>query len=456
MKVNDISSTELTAALEAGAAQDAAETRRLRDTRSPIRLGFWVLIVGLGAFLVWAAFAPLDQGVPASAVVSVEGRRSTLQHLQGGVIRKLNVRDGSLVKEGDVLVELDDAIARATYETIRQNYLTQRAMESRLAAELSNAASITFHPDVMVQGEPVAAQQRAIQTQLFDARRAARDADLAAGQQVLASLQAQVGAIGSVLFDRRAQQALQSQQLGGVKQLAEEGFAPRNQALQLEQSTAEMRGIIGNLENERAKLNSTLAESRLRLLGRRQEYAKEAGNEMAQVRRDVQANEEKLAAARLELSRMQIRSPASGQVIGLQARNPGGVVQAGQPLMDILPADGALILDVRIPPHVINHVAQGNEVEVRFAAFSAEPHLVVLGKVVSLSGDAVTDLHTNVPVSYYAARVALTPDGMKALKGHVVQPGMTAEVLIKTGERTLLNYLVGPLMNRVSSSMTES
>jgi membrane fusion protein, protease secretion system len=455
MSANDISTTALRAALEAGAAEDIAETKRLRDTRSPIRLGFWVLVVGLGAFLAWAAFAPLDQGVPASAVVSVESRRSTIQHIQGGVIRKLNVQDGSIVKQGDVLVELDDAITRATYENIRQNYLTQRATESRLAAELANAGSISFHPDVMVD-DPVAAQQRAVQTQLFDARRAARDADLAAGQQVVASLEAQIESTSRVLADRRAQQALQTQQLANVRQLAEEGFAPRNQALQLEQAQAEMRASIGNLENERAKLNNGLAESRLRLIARRQDYAKEASNEMAQVRRDVQANEEKLSAAKLELSRMQIRAPASGQVIGLNARNPGGVVQAGQPLMDILPAEGGLILDVRIPPHVINNVAQGNEVEVRFAAFAAQPHLVVTGGVVSLSGDAVTETHGATPVSFYAARVALTPEGMKALKGLVVQPGMTAEVLIKTGERTLLNYLLGPLLNRVSASMTEA
>jgi protease secretion system membrane fusion protein len=198
-----------------------------------------------------------------------------------------------------------------------------------------------------------------------------------------------------------------------------------------------------------------VAENKLRLTAQRQQYAKESSGQLADVRREVQANQERLLAAEQELARMQIKSPAAGQVIALAIRNPGGVVQAGQPLMDILPRDVPLVLDVKIPPHVISSVAVGNEVEVRFAAFASTPHLVVLGKLVSVSGDVVTEQTGNGAISFYAARVELTPEGMKALGNQAVQPGMTAEVLIRTGERSLLDYLLSPLLKRVSSAMTE-
>ena len=435
---------------------DAKDVARLRDTSAPIRLGFWVLVVGLGLFLVWAAWAPLDEGVPAPAAVAVEMRRTTIQHLQGGVVKAVNVKDGTEVKVGDILIELHDSAARAGHQAVRQNYLAQRALEGRLLAELTGASSITFHPDLQSAGDPLAAQHMAAQLQLFNARRAAHQAELAASEQLITGLQSQVEGLQLMLRDRRAQQALQARQLAGVQKLADEGFAPRNQSLQLEQAEAEMRASISNMDNEIQRTKSGVAENKLRLTAQRQQFGKESSGQLADVRREVQANQERLAAAEQELARMHIKSPAAGQVIGLAIRNPGGVVQPGQSLMDILPRGVPLVLDVKIPPHVISSVKLGNEVEVRFAAFASTPHLVVLGKLVAVSGDVVTEQTGNGPMSFYAARVELTPSGMQALGTLAMQPGMTAEVLIRTGERSLLDYLLSPLLKRVSTAMHES
>lgn len=434
---------------------EAKEVARLRDTGAPIRLGFWALVVGLGLFLAWAAWAPLDEGVPAQASVAVETRRTTIQHMQGGVVRAVQVKDGSEVKVDDVLIELDDSIARATHQAIRQTYLSQRAQESRLLAELTLAPSIDFHPDLLDADDTLAAQHRAAQTQLFNARRTAYAAEVSATEQMIAGLEGQITGVGQLLVTRRAQQTLQSRQLEGVQQLAEEGFAPRNQALQLQQAQADLRTSIGNLEIEVQRLQSAVAENKLRLASKRQERAKEASAMLADIRREVQANQERLLASTSELGRMQIKSPAAGQVIGLAIRNPGGVVQPGQPLMDILPRGVPLVLDVKIPPHVIANVVVGQEVEVRFAAFASTPHLVVLGRLLSVAGDVVTEQHGGVVQSYYTARVELTPEGMKALGNKLVQPGMNADVLIRTGERSMLDYLLAPLLKRVSASMTE-
>ncbi len=153
------------------------------DTRGPARLGFWVLIVGFGLFLAWAAWAPLDEGVVAPATVSVEMRRKTIQHLQGGVIKEVPVGEGQRVKRGDTLVVLDDATVRASFETIRQNYLAQRAQESRLLAEALGKTSIDFHPDLLRADDAVAQQLMAVQRQLMASRQAALRAEMAAGRQ---------------------------------------------------------------------------------------------------------------------------------------------------------------------------------------------------------------------------------------------------------------------------------
>jgi protease secretion system membrane fusion protein len=202
-------------------------------------------------------------------------------------------------------------------------------------------------------------------------------------------------------------------------------------------------------------LQSATSEQRLRMEVRAQDYTKEVSAQLADLRREVQANQERMTATERELARMHIRAPVAGQVIGLAIRTPGGVVQQGQVLMDILPRGVPLILDVKIPPQVIDTVKLGQEVEVRFAAFASTPHLVVLGRLVSLSGDVSTEHIGGNAQTYYAARVELTPAGMAALGSQRVQPGMHAEVLIRTGERSLLDYLLGPMLKRVSVALTE-
>jgi membrane fusion protein, protease secretion system len=448
------SSKTMTAASDASPI-DAEDAKLKSDTRPIIRLGFWTLVVGFGAFLAWAAWAPLDEGVIAPATVSVETRRKTIQHVQGGNIRQLLVREGSEVKEGDVLVLLDDGATRATFEAIRQNYLAQRAQESRLIAEAGGAAAISFHADLMTADDPVATQHKSVQQQLFASRRAALAAEIGAAQQSIAGMEGQAAGIQQMLASRRDQASIQSRQLASVKALSEEGFAPRNQALQLEQSQAELRSSLAELETTLGRVKSGIAEQRLRIAQRQQEYLKEVATPLAEVRREVAANQERLAAIRGELARTEIKSPVSGQVIGLALAGAGGVVTPGQRLMDILPRGESLLLDIKVPPNVIDRIKVADQVEVRFLAFANSPQLVVHGKVISLSGDAVTEQAGNAVQSYYIGRVELTAEGVKALGSRVMQPGMTADVLIKTGERSLLTYLLHPLLKRVAASMTE-
>ncbi len=441
-----------------GASGDVTEANEVQldtDTRPAIRLGFWVLIVGFGLFVAWAAFAPLDEGVSAPATVSVETRRKNVQHLQGGVVQKVLAKEGAEVKAGDVLIVLDDAATRATFEAVRQNYLAQRALESRLLAEVVGAPAITFHADLLAKGDPVAMQHMSVQQQVFASRRASQGAEIAAGRQAITGLEGQIVGMQQMLASRKSQAAIQTRQLGNVQALAEEGFAPRNQALQLEQAQAELNTALADLQTNILRAQSSIAETKLRIAQREQEYVKEVSSQLADVRREVQANQERLVAITAELGRTQVRSPVDGQVIGLTVPGPGAVVTPGQRLLDVAPRGELLLLDAKVPPHVIDRVKAGDQAEVRFSTFANSPSLVVHGRVASLSQDALSEQFGGAVITYYLARVAITPEGMKALGDRSLQPGMQAEVLIKTGERSLLTYLLHPLTKRIASAMTE-
>ena len=398
------------------------------DTQAPIRLGFWVLVVGFGGFLLWSALAPLDEGVSAQASVSIETRRKTIQHLSGGVVRQVLVKEGQWVKEGEVLVELDEAVAKANYQAVRQNYMSQRATESRLLAELRGLPSIVFHPDLLkASSDPLVQQHMQTQRDLFHSRRASNIASTLG--------------VSTMLESRQAQAALQAQQLSAIKELASEGYAPRNQLLQMEQAQAELRAVVADLTASQARV--------------RQEYLKEVSTQLADVRREVQSGQEKLVAVTEDLARTQMRSPVEGQVVGLTLGSTGGVVTPGQRLMDVVPKGEALMVDAKVPPHVIDKVYAGEHVEVRFSTFANSPQLVLDGKLMSVSSDVITEQTVMGNMSYYLARVEITPEGIRQLGKRVMQPGMPAEVLIKTGERSVLTYLMHPLTKRLASAMKE-
>lgn len=439
-----------------------AEAIDLGEVGSPGRpsrlgsAGIWVLVLGLTALLVWAALAPLDEGVPTQATVAIDTKRKAVQHLQGGLLQEILVREGDVVKDGQVLARLDDTAAKAAHEAIRQRYLALRAMEARLMAEQLGRDRIEFSPELKaVSSDPLISRHMATQEQLFTTRRSALRADLQAIEENTRGQEAAIQSFMGVMESRVAQRKLIQEQLGNIRELVKEGYAPRNQQLDLERQVAEVTASITDLQGNVARTRQAIAELRQRSLSRQQEYRKETDGQMADVAREVQSDEGKFKAMREELDRMVIRSPATGQVVGLAFQTVGGVIPAGQKLMDIVPEKDVLILEARIPPHLIDAVQPGLTTDVRFSAFAHSPQLVVEGKVISVSGDLLTEQTAQGPYSYFLARVQLTPEGMKGLGRHQIQPGMPAEVIIRTGERTVLTYLLHPLTRRVASSMKE-
>jgi protease secretion system membrane fusion protein len=265
--------------------------------------------------------------------------------------------------------------------------------------------------------------------------------------------QASIQGYEGLLKARNSQLELIQEQLQGVRDLVKEGYAPRNQQLEQERMAAEAMGAIADLQGNILRARRTIAEMKMRAIQRTQEYRKEVDGGLADVRREVQADAEKFKAVTQEMDRTIIRAPAEGQVVGLAVQTVGGVIGAGQKLMDIVPQNERLLLEARVPPHMIDRIHPGLPTDVRFSSFAHSPSLVVQGKVDSISSDLITDPRTGMP--YYLGRVSITPGGMKQLGSRQMQAGMPAEVVIKTGERTVLTYLLHPFLKRMAASLKE-
>jgi protease secretion system membrane fusion protein len=426
----------------------------MSQTRSATHYGLWSLIIGLGFLLAWAAFAPMDEGVPAQGLVTLDTKRKTIQHLQGGIVKEVMVREGEVVKEGQTLMILEQAVVRANLESVRQHYQALRAAESRLLAEQQNLPKIAWHSDLQnTRADSLVAQHQQIQEQLFKSRRSALQASLAALSESLAGQEAlQIGS-QRMLIERKTQQRLIQEELSGIQDLVKEGYMPRSKELELNRNLAEVSSVIADIESNNQRLTRSIEEVRQRMKVTRLEYQKEIENQLAEIRREVQADAEKLTAVTQDMERTEIRSPASGQVVGLTVQTVGAVIAPGQHVMDIVPEQAPLMVEARIPPHVIDRVKPGLMTDIRFSSFAHSPQLVVEGRMMSVSGDLLTDSENHQ--SYYLARIDLTEKGRRALASRTIQPGMMAEVVIRTGERSMLTYLMYPLVRRLAQSMKE-
>lgn len=439
-----------------GSSEEETALRAVSDTRGIARKGLLVLALGLGGFCLWAAVAPLDEGVPTAGTVVIDTKRKAVQHLVGGIVDEVLVREGQMVEKDQVLMRLDDAVSRANFESIRQRYLGLSAMQVRLLAEQAGAKTLKFGEDLVsaAAADPFMAAQITNQRQLFQSRRQALAADLAEMDAAMESVVTQRDAAKTMLKQRESQLASLQEELRSLRGLVKDGYAPRNRLLELERALADVMANKANLDGNILNAVSSTKQLRQRKLARQSEYRKEVETQLADVSREVQADAEKFKVQVADLKRVAIRSPAAGQVVGLAVQTVGAVVQSGQKLMDIVPEQQTLMVEARIAPHLIDKVHSGLVADIRFNTFAHSPQLVVPGEVVSVSGDLLADQGAQ-SMPYFLARLQVTPEGMKKLGSRQMQAGMPAEVVIKTGSRTMLTYLLSPLLKRMATSLKE-
>lgn len=425
----------------------------LDDPSGPIRFGYGAIILGFGVFGLWAVLAPIGEGIPAPGVVVVESHRKTVTHLIGGTVATLRVRENMSVKEGDILLELDARRTQTARDTAAHEYIAAAARLARFRAEQTGADRIEIPEDVRGEAQALGRQDLlTAQEQLFRARREALRSELAVLQESLTASRIQVNGLRQQLAARQMQADLLRQELENTRPLAAEGITPRNRLLEQERQLAELTSVTSDLEARAAREGSSSAEIRLRILQRRQDFLKEVETQATETRREVANAAERLKDADIDLARMTLRAPVSGQVVSLAAAAPGVVITPNAKIMEIVPAGERLLIDAKVPVTAASRVRPDLDTDIRVSVFPENPMLVIGGKVISVS----TDRHEppNEP-PYYLARVAVTPEGIERLEGRVLRPGMTTDVVIKTGERSFLTYLMEPIARRVFPALRE-
>ena len=414
--------------------------------------------LGLVGFFAWASLVPIPQGVPAVGRVVVDTKRKPVQHLHGGIVADVKVREGQKVKLGDPLLIFDSNAIRAEYESAKQQYFELKITRQRLLAELSDRSQVSYSDDLLA----VASDDKNLRMQMENEQRLLVSRRLSLNSQ-LQSLKDTASTYRAMLLSGREIEANLNSQLSklkveiqGVKQLFAEGYFSKARVDEQESRILAVESQIS--ENAAALIRSEQSLLALEQQGiaLKADYKKELAQELAQLRPDLRAIEERYFSLERDFARLVVRSPANGSVVGLRVQTLGSVIRAGDLIMEIVPEDEDLRIEAEIAPQYIDRVSQGDVVDVRFNAFSNTPQLVVQGELESLSADVMTDTSSDKgQAPFYLARVRLSEYAEKQLGHRKLQPGMRVEVVIKTGSRTLLQYLMHPLTKRLAASLTE-
>lgn len=432
-----------------GTRKDADTTVDLDDHRY-VRIGYLVIAGGLGSFLVWAALAPLDQGVPGQGVVTVINQRKVVQHPVGGLIDEVLIKEGDKVKAGQLIARLNSADSTAQAETVRAQYRAAKAEEERLLAELSGKKSLTTQTS-----DPRMSEAMGQQAAVLSARREVLTNDLAAMRASLHGLEQQASGFRTLQYTRRQQSELAKQQLAGVRELTEAGYYPKNRLLELERTAAEHDAKAEETKVELARLEASIAEARHRLQQREQSYRQESETRLAELQQELLGLQARMDAADFAEKGRMVVSPADGLAVGLNFHGKGEVVPPGGRIVDIVPEKEQLIIEAKFAPDMADELRSGLKVNIQFSGLNRIDLPTIDGTVMTVSADRLIDEATHAP--YFLARVQLTNQGLATLSEHgiAIQPGMPAEVMVKTGERTMFSYLIAPIRERMEWAFIE-
>ncbi len=424
------------------------------DDRKICLVGFVILLVALGGFGVWAATAELDSAVVAPGVVTVKSYRKTIQHLQGGIVKEILVQDGDFVHAGDILLRLDDTQACASLEIVRSQYLAARALEARLRAESDQRAGITFPKELLLQrDDPRVKSTLDGQDRVFAARRDARESQVFVLNQRVKQLRAQIEGLNVLQQTEQQRIVSMQEEANDFRKLLKRGHTDKNRLRELERAIAELQGQQAKHLSEIAMTQVKIGETQLQTVQLGQQFHSDVVTELREVQTEIFDLEERMRALEDTLLRTEIRAPRSGTVVGLAVHTVEGVIKPGTPILDIVPEGETLVVEAHIQPTDIDNVHAGLVADARFTAFQARITPVVEARVIRVSADRLLSPNDQAP--YFLARIEVTAKGMERLQNLKLLPGMPAEVLIKTGERTLLEYLLRPLLDAFTRSFKE-
>ena len=424
------------------------------DFAADITRGYVVIALLLILLFAVAGTVPLSSAAIAPGVVGVAGQKKSIQHLEGGIVKSILVRDGDLVAAGQPLVELDDIQVRAVYEALRIQLVQARAELLRWHAEQQGKAEIDGAPWARVYADdPAALAAMETQKEVMRSRLAVFNEKLSNLDHRISQAQAQIAGRAARIANLRRQSRLVDAELADYLALKASGMTTRKQLFDLRQEQAEIDVQLDDSASTMAVAKQLIAQLESEILELRGTRMAESAQNLDRLRDEIGRLEQQLGAAGNQLQRVVITSPIAGYAVNSIVHTTGGVVAPGQTLMEIIPTNEALIIDVKVDPKDRNAVEVGQDAEIRFSAFDRRTTLPVKGKVTVISADRVLDPVAQQP--YYKTAIALTEDPSVKLDGAILHPGMQAEAVIITGARTVLSYLVAPLTRSFNRSFRE-
>ena len=439
--------------------QPSAESPRadaVRDATGTARIGLWIIAIGLGGFFLWASLAPLAQGIAGNGTVVVAGERKTVQSLSGGAINKILVREGDHVSEGQLLLQLNTVQAQSQLDVALGQWFSASCVEARLAAESQTLDSIQWPQELPRRSsDPRAKADMAQQATMFETRRAELESRLQIMHNASESLQEQLASYKEIKKHLETQLSFQHKELEGLRALAAEGYVPRNRLFEAERNASQISAQLTSGIADIGKTRQAINDSKLQILQLRQAFRIDAEAQLTAASNEASGLAERIKALEFEVNNASIRAPVSGQVIGLSVHTVGGVIPPAQRLMDIVPKGSAWIIKARFDPMVADRLKPGLPVNLRFSSLTSATLPVVVGEVLNVSPDQLLDEQSRMP--YFSVEVEVGTEAVAELLAHDldVKPGMQAEVMVQTGERTFMNYLLKPLAQRLRGAMTE-
>jgi HlyD family secretion protein len=435
--------------------------RRVDDPRRELMVGGALIAIFFGAFVGWAALAPLDASVSAAGVVIVTGHRQTVQSRDVGTVTGLFVHEGDRVQAGQLLVQLGADEAQATDRALSSQVIRRQAEIARLNAEEAGLDVLSPPPEFAgLTGADKSDAEQALAAQQADLTAQMRSNRLrhAVLRQRVEETAQQIDGYQRQLAANQRQQDLNDQELTGVRSLEERGYAPASRVLALERSAASLDGDAGAARSEVARLRGVAGETELEIIRSDSERTQEVTDQLQKAGADLQTLLPQQKAAREALSRTQVRAPISGTVLGLAVNTIGGVVGAGQKLMDIVPRAAPMLIETHVPAQDAGDLTVGQTARIRFSAMGKRDVPTLKGTLTQVSADSQVDEKTGR--AFYTADVTITPTELAKLgraggAEEALRPGLPVQVMIAQHKRSALQYMLEPLTQAFWGAMRE-
>lgn len=419
-----------------------------------LRQGFialFILVVCMGG---WASVFKIKGAVIASGVIMVEGKPKTLQHLDGGIVGDILVKNGDVVKAGQIVLRLDPTAMDANRTIVEKRLFEAQARVDRLRAEWDGAKEISWSKILVDAGDRAdVAEIITGQQKLFEARKKSMSGQVAQLRQRIKQSREQIQGLNDLIGSKRAQLSLIGEELDGLRKLLIKGYVPKTRVLALEREQARIGGDISTHRSDISRTHSAIGETEIQILQIKKDAIAEILTELRQVESERSDLNEQLITASDQSARIDITSPVAGIVHDMSVTTIGGVITPGQPIMQIIPVNDRLIIEARIQPVDIDQVYVGQPARIHLSAFSQRTTPQLDGFVINTSADSLVDQVTGAP--YFSVRIEIPPSEKEKLGELVLIPGMPAESFIQTEERTVLNYILRPFIDQLGRSFRE-